>query len=83
MCDVSGSVSGFSGFTMLLVQALSDQFSKVRVFAFVNAMDEVTDIVKDTDLAISARASPRRPASPSGTRAATTARRSATSPSRS
>jgi uncharacterized protein with von Willebrand factor type A (vWA) domain len=48
MCDVSGSVSGFSGFTMLLVQALSDQFSKVRVFAFVNAMDEVTDIVKDT-----------------------------------
>jgi uncharacterized protein with von Willebrand factor type A (vWA) domain len=48
MCDVSGSVSGFSGFTMLLVQALSDQFSKVRVFAFVNAMDEVTDIVKGT-----------------------------------
>jgi uncharacterized protein with von Willebrand factor type A (vWA) domain len=48
MCDVSGSVAGFSGFTMLLVQALSDQFSKVRVFAFVNAMDEVTDIVKDT-----------------------------------
>ena len=48
MCDVSGSVSGFSGFTMLLVQALSDQFSKVRVFAFVNAMDEVTEIVKDT-----------------------------------
>ena len=48
MCDVSGSVSGFSGFTMLLVQALSDQFSKVRVFAFVNAMDEVTDIVKET-----------------------------------
>ena len=48
MCDVSGSVAGFSGFTMLLVQALSDQFSKVRVFVFVNAMDEVTDIVKDT-----------------------------------
>lgn len=48
LCDVSGSVAGFSGFTMLLVQALSDQFSKVRVFAFVNAMDEVTDIVKDT-----------------------------------
>jgi uncharacterized protein with von Willebrand factor type A (vWA) domain len=48
LCDVSGSVAGFSGFTMLLVQALSDQFSKVRAFAFVNAMDEVTDIVKDT-----------------------------------
>ncbi|QGG41414.1 vWA domain-containing protein [Aeromicrobium yanjiei] len=46
LCDVSGSVSGFSGFTMHLVQALSGQFSKVRVFAFVNAMDEVTDLVK-------------------------------------
>ncbi len=48
LCDVSGSVAGFSNFTMLLVQALSDQFSKVRTFAFVNAMDEVTDLVKDT-----------------------------------
>jgi uncharacterized protein with von Willebrand factor type A (vWA) domain len=47
LCDVSGSVSGFSSFTMHLVQALSGQFSKVRVFAFVNAMDEVTDLVKD------------------------------------
>lgn len=47
MCDVSGSVAGFSAFTMLLVRALSDQFSKVRVFAFVNATAEVTDIVKD------------------------------------
>lgn len=46
LCDVSGSVSGFSSFTMHLVQALSGQFSKVRVFAFVNAMDEVTDLVK-------------------------------------
>jgi len=48
LCDVSGSVAGFSGFTMHLVQALSSQFSKVRVFAFVNAMAEVTDLVKDT-----------------------------------
>lgn len=48
LCDVSGSVSGFSSFTMHLVQALSGQFSKVRAFAFVNAMDEVTDLVKDT-----------------------------------
>ena len=49
ICDVSGSVSGFSNFTMLLVQALSDQFSKIRVFAFVNAMAEVTDMVKESD----------------------------------
>ena len=55
LCDVSGSVAGFSGFTMLLVRALSDQFSKVRVFAFVNAMDEVTDIVRHGDGDLSAQ----------------------------
>lgn len=47
LCDVSGSVSGFSQFTMHLVQAMSGQFSKIRVFAFVNAMAEVTDLVKE------------------------------------
>ncbi len=47
LCDVSGSVSGFSNFTMLLVQAMKSQFSRIRVFAFVNAMDEVTDLVDD------------------------------------
>ncbi|MDR6978066.1 uncharacterized protein with von Willebrand factor type A (vWA) domain [Streptomyces sp. 3330] len=46
LCDVSGSVSGFSDFTMLLVQALHDQFSKVRVFAFVNRVDEVTGLLE-------------------------------------
>ncbi|MFC8274521.1 VWA domain-containing protein [Streptomyces sp. NPDC057271] len=45
LCDVSGSVAGFASFTMLLVQALHDQFSRVRVFAFVNRVDEVTDLV--------------------------------------
>lgn len=45
LCDVSGSVAGFAQFTMLLIQALHDQFSKVRVFAFVNAVDEVTDLL--------------------------------------
>ncbi|MDH6454923.1 MULTISPECIES: VWA domain-containing protein [unclassified Streptomyces] len=46
LCDVSGSVSGFSDFTMLLVQALHDQFGKVRVFAFVNRLDEVTRLLE-------------------------------------
>ncbi|MER5992491.1 vWA domain-containing protein [Streptomyces viridosporus] len=45
LCDVSGSVSGFCDFTMLLVQALHDQFGKVRVFAFVNRVDEVTGLL--------------------------------------
>ncbi|MFF7488908.1 VWA domain-containing protein [Streptomyces luteogriseus] len=46
LCDVSGSVSGFSDFTMLLVQALHEEFSKVRVFAFVNRIDEVTGLLE-------------------------------------
>lgn len=45
ICDMSGSVAGFANFTMLLVQALRDQFSKVRVFAFVETMDEITHLV--------------------------------------
>jgi uncharacterized protein with von Willebrand factor type A (vWA) domain len=44
LCDVSGSVAGFSHFTLLLVQALREQFSKVRVFAFVERADEVTHL---------------------------------------
>ncbi|MED7948488.1 vWA domain-containing protein [Streptomyces sp. BE303] len=45
LCDVSGSVAGFADFTMLLVQAMRDQFSKVRVFAFVNRTAEVTGLL--------------------------------------
>ena len=44
LCDVSGSVAGFSHFTLLLVQALREQFSKVRVFAFIERTDEVTQM---------------------------------------
>ncbi|MEU5843290.1 VWA domain-containing protein [Rhodococcus sp. NPDC047139] len=42
LCDVSGSVAGFSHFTLLLVHALREQFSRVRVFAFIDTADEVT-----------------------------------------
>ncbi|WP_072802478.1 vWA domain-containing protein [Rhodococcoides yunnanense] len=42
MCDVSGSVAGFSHFTLLLVHALREQFSRVRIFAFIDSTDEVT-----------------------------------------
>ncbi|CAA9400526.1 MAG: Carbon monoxide oxidation accessory protein CoxE [uncultured Pseudonocardia sp.] len=44
LCDVSGSVAGFSHFTLLLCHALREQFSKVRVFAFVERTDEVTHL---------------------------------------
>ncbi len=42
LCDVSDSVSSFAQFTLLLVYALRDVFSKVRAFAFVDELDEVT-----------------------------------------
>lgn len=42
LCDVSGSVAGFSHFTLQLVHSLREQFSRVRVFAFVDSTDEVT-----------------------------------------
>ena len=45
LCDMSGSVAGFAQFTLLLVQALADQFSKVRSFAFVGLTDEITPLV--------------------------------------
>lgn len=45
LCDMSGSVAGFAQFTLLLVQALADQFSKVRTFAFVELTDEITEFV--------------------------------------
>lgn len=47
LCDVSGSVAGFADFTMLLVRAMSEQFSKVRVFAFVNRTAEVTGLLRE------------------------------------
>ncbi len=43
LCDVSGSVAAFAHFTILLAFALREQFAKVRVFAFVDTTDEVTD----------------------------------------
>lgn len=42
LCDVSGSVSSFASFTLILAYALREQFSKVRAFAFVDTTDEVT-----------------------------------------
>lgn len=44
ICDISGSVAGFSSFTMVLVNALREQFSRVRIFAFVDRVDEVTHL---------------------------------------
>jgi len=43
LCDVSGSVSNFANFTLMLVFALREQFNRVRAFTFVDEIHEVTD----------------------------------------
>lgn len=42
LCDLSESVSSFAHFTLLLVYALREQFTRVRAFAFVDELDELT-----------------------------------------
>lgn len=42
LCDVSGSVANFASFTLMLVFALREAFSKVRAFTFVDEVHEVT-----------------------------------------
>jgi len=43
LCDVSGSMATFSRFTLQFTHAMSTHFSRLRSFAFVDTMDEVTD----------------------------------------
>jgi uncharacterized protein with von Willebrand factor type A (vWA) domain len=45
LCDVSGSMAEFAGFALALLHALSGEFSRLRCFAFVDGVDEVTDLV--------------------------------------
>ncbi|MEZ5144389.1 MAG: VWA domain-containing protein [Acidimicrobiales bacterium] len=42
IADISGSVAAFARFTLHLVYAISNQFSKVRSFVFIDGIDEVT-----------------------------------------
>jgi hypothetical protein len=42
VADISGSVAAFARFTLMLVYAISGQFSKVRSFVFIDGVDEVT-----------------------------------------
>lgn len=44
LCDVSGSVRTFSTFTLQLVYSLHQQFRAVRSFAFIDRVDEVTEL---------------------------------------
>ena len=42
LTDISGSVATFARFTMQFVHAIAAQLSKVRTFAFIDTIDEVT-----------------------------------------
>lgn len=42
LCDVSGSMATFARFTLQFVYAMSGQFSRLRSFVFVDALDEAT-----------------------------------------
>ena len=42
LADISGSVANFARFTLLFVYAMASQFSRVRSWAFVDGIDEVT-----------------------------------------
>lgn len=46
LCDVSGSVANFAQFTLLLVYALREQFTRVRAFTFIDDITEVTEHFK-------------------------------------
>jgi uncharacterized protein len=47
LADVSGSVVEFAKFTLSLLQAMSQEFAKMRSFAFVDGVDEVTGLLSD------------------------------------
>lgn len=52
LCDISGSVADFSFFTLTLMGAISAEIDKTRSFVFVDAVDEITDLLARTDHAI-------------------------------
>ncbi len=49
LCDVSGSVADVSVFALSLMASLSAELPKTRSFVFVDAIDEVTDLLRSTD----------------------------------
>ncbi|MBI2708653.1 MAG: VWA domain-containing protein [Actinobacteria bacterium] len=49
VADISGSVAAFARFTLMLVHAISHQFSKVRSFVFIDGIDEVTSFFEGVE----------------------------------
>jgi uncharacterized protein len=46
LCDISGSMATFARFTLQFTFAMATQFSRLRAFVFVDAVDEVTEYLK-------------------------------------
>lgn len=42
LCDISGSMAEFARFSMSLMSAMKGEFSRIRLFVFVDGIDEVT-----------------------------------------
>jgi uncharacterized protein with von Willebrand factor type A (vWA) domain len=55
ICDVSGSVATFARFTLMLVHAMQEEFSGVRSFAFVDALDEISHLFDGDDMEVAVR----------------------------
>ena len=55
LCDVSGSVAEFAHFTLSLLYAMNEEFSRIRSFAFVDGIDEVTKLFDDRSVQLDAR----------------------------
>jgi uncharacterized protein with von Willebrand factor type A (vWA) domain len=49
VADISGSVAAFARFTLMLVYAIQNQFSKVRSFVFIDGIDEVTEYFRGVE----------------------------------
>jgi uncharacterized protein with von Willebrand factor type A (vWA) domain len=47
LADVSGSVIEFAKFTLSLLLAMNEEFAKMRSFAFVDGIDELTGILEE------------------------------------
>jgi uncharacterized protein len=55
LADVSGSVVEFAKFTLSLLHAMNQEFSRMRSFAFVDGVDEVTALLDDSDQGVDLR----------------------------
>lgn len=49
LCDISGSVNQYSRFMLLLTYTLQSLFSKVRTFAFISSIVEITPLFMEMD----------------------------------